>query len=183
MEAQWSPQWSLNGRYWSAKGGTMVAQWRQKNRSNSYIKFTTVRIFFKGRPMADPSASILRQRRCGCLPPASHERPVSDRPPRRPLCDCFEHAQNFTATMASMARSERHLCHHRTSQATFLPPLCLQRRHGRFCGCTREAQRSQPLCKRGIKSVGCENWDNKFHSHKCAGYPSETEPRCQVNSG
>ena len=42
--------------------------------------------------MADPCASILRPRRCACLPPASFERPVSDR-----------HAQNFTATMASMA--------------------------------------------------------------------------------
>ena len=37
--------------------------------------------------------------------------PLSDRPPRRPLCDCFEHTQNFTETMASMARSERPLCH------------------------------------------------------------------------
>ena len=26
MEAQWSPQWSLNGPHWSAKGGTMVVQ-------------------------------------------------------------------------------------------------------------------------------------------------------------
>ena len=52
---------------------------------------------------------------------------MSDRPPRRPLCDCFEHAQNFPATMASMTMSER--------------PMC-----------TREAQRSQPLCG-GI--IGC----------------------------
>ena len=61
--------------------------------------------------MADPCASILRPLRCVCLPPASIERPVSDRPHRRPLCDCFEHDQKFTATMASMARSERPLCH------------------------------------------------------------------------
>ena len=27
--------------------------------------------------------------------------PVSDRPPRRPLCDCFEHAQNFTRNILS----------------------------------------------------------------------------------
>ena len=37
-------------------------------------------------------------------------RPVSDRPPRRPLSDCFEQAQNFTAIMASMAMSERPKC-------------------------------------------------------------------------
>ena len=63
--------------------------------------------FLTGRPMADHCASILRPQRCVCLHPASFERPVSDRPSRRPLCDCFEHAQNFTATMASMAMPER----------------------------------------------------------------------------
>ena len=81
--------------------------------------------------------------------------PLSDRPPRRPLCDCFEHAQNFTATMASMARSERPLCYPWTTKATFLLPVCLQRRPGQFCGRTREAQRSQPLCKGGITHSLC----------------------------
>ena len=57
--------------------------------------------------MADHCASILRPRRCACPHPTSFEQPVSDRPPRRPLCDCLEHAQNFTATMVSMAMSER----------------------------------------------------------------------------
>ena len=74
--------------------------------------------YFTGPPMADPCESILRPRRCACLPPASFERPVSDRPPRRPPCDCFEHAQNFTATMASTARSERPLWHPWTTKAT-----------------------------------------------------------------
>ena len=64
MEAQWSPQWSLNGRHWSAKGGTMVVQGRQTCRSNWYIMFA----FFTGRPMADHCASILRPRRCVCFP-------------------------------------------------------------------------------------------------------------------
>ena len=100
--------------------------------------------------MADHCASILPPRRCVCLHPASFERPVSDRPPRRPLCDCFEHAQNFTATMASMAMPERPVYHPWTTKATVLPPFCLQRRPGQFCGRTREAQRSQPLCKGGI---------------------------------
>ena len=44
MEAQWSPQWSLNGRYWVAKGSTMVVQGRQKHRSIWYTMLTTVRI-------------------------------------------------------------------------------------------------------------------------------------------
>ena len=35
----------------------------------------------------------------------------------------FEHAQNFTATMASMARSARPLCRHWTAKATVRPPL------------------------------------------------------------
>ena len=151
MEAQWSPQWSLNGRHWSSKGGTMVVQGRQTCRSNWYIDtlIHNVRIL-TGRPMADHCASILRPRRCVCLHPASFERPVSDRPPRRPLCDCFEHAQNFTATMASMAMPERPVYHPWTTKATVLPPFCLQRRPGQFCGRTREAQRSQPLCRGGV---------------------------------
>ena len=149
MEAQWSPQWSLNGRHWSAKGGTMVVRGRQTCRSNWYTMFA----LFTGRPMADHCASILRPRRCVCLHPASFERPVSDRPPRRALCDCFEHAQNFTATMASMAMSERPMCHPWTTKATVRPPFCLQRRPGQFCGRTREAQRSQPLCKGGISNM------------------------------
>ena len=119
---------------------TMVVQGRQTCRSNWYTMFA----FLTGRPMADHCASILRLRWCVCLHPASFERPVSDRPPRRPLCDCFEHAQNF---MASMAMPERPVYHPWTTKATVLPPFCLQRRPGQFCGCTREAQRSQPLCK------------------------------------
>ena len=164
MEAQWSPQWSLNGRHWSAKGGTMVVQGRQTCRSNWYTMFA----FFTGRPMADHCASILRPRRWVCLHPASFERPVSDRPPRRPLCDCFEHAQNITTTMASMAMSERPLCHPWTTKATVLPPLCLQRRPDQFCGRTREAQWSQPLCKGGIIPPLVEwGFKDQIHFH-CA---------------
>ena len=143
MEAQWSPQWPFNGRHWSAKGGTIVVQGRQTCHSNWY----TMLAFFTGRPMADHCASILRPRRCVCLHLASFERHVSDRPPRRPLCDCFEHAQNFTATMASMAMSERPMCQSWTTKVTVRPPFCLQWRPGQVCGRTREAQRSQPLCK------------------------------------
>ena len=133
MEAQWSSQRSLSGRYWSNKwgtpvgtrrnnnvftmstrrrwrrvdvvktlslrhyrvmcplGSTLMVQGRQKHRSNRYKMFTTVRIFFTGRPVVDPCASILRPRLYVCLPTSSFERPVSDRPPRRPFCDSFEH--------------------------------------------------------------------------------------------
>ena len=151
------------GLSWSSNGGTVVAtvfvqltllvgqrrhngSTREAEASHKLVRnVLTVTNYFTGRPMANPCASILRPRWCACLPPASFERPVSDRPSRRPSCDWFEHAQNFTATMASMARSERPLCHPWTTKTTFLPPLCLQRRHGQFCGRTREAQRSQPL--------------------------------------
>ena len=157
MVAQVLP-WSLNG---STVVATVIAQWTplvgQRRHNDGFMKagvslklIHTVRIFFTGRPMTDHCASILRPRRCVCLHPASSERPVSDRPPLRPLCDCFEHAQNFTATMTSMAMSERPMYHHWTTKATVRPPFCLQRRPGQFCGRTREAQRSQPLCKGGI---------------------------------
>ena len=55
------------------------------------------------RSLADHYASILQPRQCSCVPSASFERPLSDQPPRRPFCDCFEHVQNLMATMASMA--------------------------------------------------------------------------------
>ena len=156
------------GLPWSPKGGTVVAtviaQWTLlvgQRRHNGGTRKAEALLklmhnvhnrthFFTGRPMADHCASILPPWRCVCLPPASFERPVSDRPPRRPLCDCFEHAQNFTATMASMAMSERPVYHPWATKATVLPPLCLQRRPGQFCGRTMEAERSQPLCKGGI---------------------------------
>ena len=131
MEVHWSPQWSLNGRYRSAKGGKMVVQGRQKRRSNWNRMFTKVRIC-TGRPMADPCASILRPRQCVCFPPASFERPVSNQPPWWPLCDCFEHVQNFIATRASMARSEHPIYYPWTNKATFQPSLGLQRRPGQF---------------------------------------------------
>ena len=45
-------------------------------------------------------ASILQPQQCVCLPSASFEWPLSNLPPPRPFCDCFEHAQNFMMTMA-----------------------------------------------------------------------------------
>ena len=162
MVAQWSP-WSPNG---GTVVATVVAQWtllvgQRRHSGGTREADASLKLihnvynstnYFTGRPMADPCASILRPRWCICLPPASFERRVSDRPPRRPLCDCFEHAQNFTATMASMARSEHPLCLPWTTKVTYLPRLCLLRRLGQFYGRTREAQRSQPLCKGGISS-------------------------------
>ena len=135
MVAQWLP-WSPNG---GAVVATVIAQWKllvgQMRHSggtgeaeaslkliqNAYNSAT----YSTGRPKADLCASFLRPWRCVCFPPLSFERPVSDPPPRRPLCDWFEHAQNFTATMASMGRSERPLCHPWTTKVTFLPFLCL----------------------------------------------------------
>ena len=94
--------------------------------------------FFTGRPMANHCASILRPRRCVCLPPAYHERPVSDRPPRRPLCDCFEHAQNFTATMVSMTMSWRPVHYPWTTNATWpVQFLVTQGRHKCHSPCVK----------------------------------------------
>ena len=134
--AEWRHSGHHSDRSIDATGRLKEAQWWYKGgRSIAQIHTQCIQhyAFFTERPMADPSAPILRSRRCLCLPLASFERPVSDQPPRRPLCDCFEHAENFTGTMSSMARS----------------PWCLQLRIGRFCGFTREAQVSQLLCKGG----------------------------------
>ena len=119
-----SPQWSLFGRYWSAKGGTMVVQGRQKDRANWHTMFTTEHIL-RRRPMADHYASILQPWRCMCLPPACHEWPVSDRPPRQPSCDCFSHAQNFAVTMAFIVRFESPVHHPWATNSIIWPPLCL----------------------------------------------------------
>ena len=120
-------------------GGTREAEAAPKLMHNVYNRTHVL----TGRPMADPCVSILRPWRCVCRPPASFERSVNDRPPRRPLCDCFEHAQNFTATIASIAKFERPLRHPWTTKATLRPPLCLRwlpvfvvtqgRRKGRRC--------------------------------------------------
>ena len=161
-------EWRHSGRHcdrsMDAIGRPKEAQWWYKEgRSVPQIdtQCSQQYVFFTGRPMANHCASILPPRRCVCLPPASFEQPVSDWPPRRPLCDCFEHAQNFTATMASMAMSERPVYHHWTTQATVLPPFCLQRRRGQFCGRSREAERSQTLCKGGINNQVM--WPNVYN--------------------
>ena len=60
--------------HWWYKGGRSIAQ-IDTQCLQQYA-------FFTGRPMADLCASILRPRRCVCLPPASFERSVSDRLPR-----------------------------------------------------------------------------------------------------
>ena len=150
--AEWRHSGRHSDRSMDAIGRPKEAQWWYKE-GRRVANWYTMFAFLTGRPMADHCASILRPRRCVCLHPASFERPVSDRPSRRPLCDCFEHAQNFTATMASMAMPERPVYHPWTTKATVLPPFCLQRRPGQFCGRTREAQRSQPLCKGGISHL------------------------------
>ena len=155
----------VQGSPWSPNGGTVVAtviaQWtlfvgQRRHSGGTREAEASLKLvrnvynsthYFTGWPMADHCASSMRPRRYVFLPPAFFERPVSDCPPRRPLFDCFEHAQNF---MATMAWSESPLCHPWMTKATFWPPLYLQQRPGQFCGRTREAQRSQPLCKGGI---------------------------------
>ena len=75
MEAQWSPQWSLNGGHWSAKGGTMVVQGRQRYRSNWYTMFTTVRIF-TGDECPTPVNPFCNNGDASCLLWVTCERPT-----------------------------------------------------------------------------------------------------------
>ena len=133
--AEWRHSGRHSDRSMDAIGRPKEAQWWYKEGRRVAQIDTQCSHFLLG----DHSASILRPRRCVCLHPASFGRPVSDRPPRRPLCDCFERAQIFTATMASMAMSERPMCHPWTTTATVRPPFCLQRRPGHFCGRTKVA--------------------------------------------
>ena len=122
MEAQWSPQWSLNGRYWSAKGGTMVVQGRQKRRSNWYIMFTTVRLYLRGdqwrttvRPFCDHGDV------CAFLQP-----PLSD------LC-ATELLGDLCATVLNMLK---------TSRRPWRPWQCLN------VLCTTLERPRQPFCLR-----------------------------------
>ena len=156
-------EWRYSGRHC---GGTRKAEASLKLIHNVHNSTH----FFTGRPMADHCASILQPRRHVSLHPASFEWPVSDRPPLRPLCDCFEHAQNFTATMKSMVMSERPVYHPWMTKAIVRSPFCLQRRPGQFCGHTREAQRSQPLCKGGISKRG--HWRHFLSHHHAWGIHS-----------
>ena len=111
VRRSWEEEWRQNHCHGGSRVA-VVAEWRHSGRLSDRSMDAIGRPhYFTGRPMADPCASNLRPRPCMCLPTASFERPVSDRPPRRPLCDCFEHAQNFTATMASMATLGRPLSH------------------------------------------------------------------------
>ena len=151
MEAQWSPQWSAQ---WTLpvgqrrhSGGTREAEASHKLAHNVIYNWTN---YFTGRPATDPCASIMRPRRCACLPSATLERHVSDRPLLWPLGDCLEYAKNFTVTMASMVRSERPPCHPWTTKATFLPPLRLQRRPGQFCGLHKGGTKLTAPVWRGI---------------------------------
>ena len=124
--AEWRHSGRHSDRSMDANGRPKEAHWwYTEGRSVAQIDAQCSQQYdlFTRRPMADHCASILLPRRCVCLPPASFERPLSDRPPRRPLCDCFEHAQNFTATMASMAMSERPVYHPWTTKANVRPPF------------------------------------------------------------
>ena len=149
--AEWKHRGRHSDRSMDAIGRPKEAHWWYKEgRSVAQIdaQCSQQYAFFMVRPMTDHRASIQRPQRCVCLPPASFERPVSDRPPRRPLCDYFEHAQNLTAAMTSMTMSKRPVYHPWTTKAIFRPPFCLQRRPGQFYGRTREAQGRSPCVKR-----------------------------------
>ena len=140
---QWSPQWSLNGHYWSAKIGTMVVQEKQKHRWDWKIMFTIEGIS-TGRPLAHHCASIPQPRRCVCLPPASFEQPMSNQLPRQ-LCATVLNTLKTSRRpwRPSMALSEHPVYHCWTTTATIPPPLILQRRSGQlYCRLMRNNGRS-----------------------------------------
>ena len=104
------------------EAGTMVVQGRQKRRSNWYTMFTTVRIFLRGNQWPT-SASILRPRRCVCLPPASFEQPVSDRWLFW-ICSKFRgdhvvHSDVWTSCVAHMNDQDNRSASRRPSTATW----------------------------------------------------------------
>ena len=120
-EAQWTPQWSLNGRYWSAKGGVRVAQGRQKHRSDW----------------------------CACLLWATCEWPTSLATFVRLFWICSKlhgdqgvHGEVWTSFVPPLNDQG-------SLSASFVPSTATWPVFGR----TREAQRSQPLCKGGYKGA------------------------------
>ena len=130
MQAGWpSPSSSKH-----AIGGTEEAQGRQKRRPHWGTELCSrthmLRVAIIGRPLCIHSATTAMQLRPLCLIRATVERPL-----------------------ASIAVVERHVYHLWTTKATMMPPLSVQRRPGQFYGRTREAQRSQALCKGGIKQL------------------------------
>ena len=134
MVTEWRHSGRHSDRSMDAIDRLKEAQWWDKGGiAHIHMQFVQQYAFYygatNGRPLCILSATFLQSM---CLPAASFERPVSDRPPPWPLCDCFEHALNFTTTMASMARSKCPLCDPWTTKATFQLPLCLQRRPGQF---------------------------------------------------
>ena len=73
-----------------------------------------------------------------------------------------------------------------TTKATDRPPLCLQRRPDRFCGRTREVQRSQPLCKGGINddiTRNCPRNDLKSRGVNAVDITRSRQPFWMTSSG
>ena len=114
--------------------------------------------FITWRPLADHCASILQLQQWHCVAPVSFERPLSDKPPlwlfwtRSNLGgDHDVHGDCWTSCASSLK-----------TKVTMLPPLRPQRWLGQFYGRTREAQKSQALCKWGISDW----WSGCRHKHR-----------------
>ena len=155
MEAQWSPQQSLNGRYWSDKEDRMV-QGRQKHRWNWCTMFTTVRIFYgvtNGRPLCIHSATTTMLVPSSSLLGATCERPT--------------YSGIFVRLFWTWSKLHGDHCVHGDVCTSSVPPLndqgkssafyCFQWRPGQFCGHTRKAQRSQS-CVKEVLGIN----DNQF---------------------
>ena len=155
MVAQVLP-WSLNV---GTVVATVIAQWAplvgQRRHNGGTRKagvslklINNVRIFYwatNGRPLCIHSATTAMYVPSSCLLWATCERSTSSATFVRLFWTCSKlhgdhgvHVDVWTSYVPPL-----------NDQATVPPPFCLQRRPGQFCGRTREAQRSQPLCKGG----------------------------------
>ena len=112
----------IQGLLWSTNGSTVVAtviaQWidsigRPKEAQCPYNESRSVAqidsqfyqqcAFLQGDQWPIPVHPFCDHDDAFVFPPGSFERALRDRPPRRLLCDCFEHTQNFAVPMASTA--------------------------------------------------------------------------------
>ena len=134
--AEWRHSGRHSDRSMNAIGRPKEAQWWYKGGiSIAQIGAQCLQLYgllhraTNGRPMCIHFATTTMSVPSFCLLWATCERPTF--------------SANFMRLFwTSMARFERPLCHPWMTKATFLPPLCLQRRSGQFYGRTREAQRS-----------------------------------------
>ena len=111
--AEWRHRGHHSDHSMDAIGRPKEAQWLYKEgekcRSNWYKVHNSTHFYgaTNGRSLYIRSATTAMCMPSPCLHWATCERPTSS----ATLCDCFEHAQNFVVTMASLAMTEGPVYH------------------------------------------------------------------------